>query len=52
MLQGTICDPMLLANIVNNKMGLAVPLYRQEQLFKLGDDIGISRQTMSFWSAG
>ena len=49
MLQGTICDPMLLANIVNNKMGLAVPLYRQEQLFKLGDDIGISRQTMSSW---
>ena len=49
MLQGTICDPMLLANIINNKMGLAVPLYRQEQLFKLGDDIGISRQTMSAW---
>ena len=49
MLQGTICDPMLLANIINNKMGLGLPLYRQEQIFKLGNDLKISRQVMSAW---
>ena len=49
MLQGTICDPMLLAHIINNKMGLGLPLYRQEQMFNLGDELKISRQVMSAW---
>lgn len=43
-----IASPSLVAYILSNKYGLALPLYRQEQEFKrLGIDI--SRQTMANW---
>ena len=43
-----IASPSLLAQILNNKYVLALPLYRQEQEFKrLG--IHLSRQTMANW---
>jgi len=43
-----VASPSLLAYILSNKYGLALPLYRQEQEFKrLGLDI--SRQTMANW---
>ena len=43
-----IVSPSLLAQILNNKYVLALPLYRQEQEFKrLG--INISRQNMANW---
>ena len=46
MLDGTVCDPTLLAQIVENKFSYAQPLYRQAEMFK---DIGLSRFTMSAW---
>lgn len=46
MLDGTICDPSLLANIIYNKYALGLPLYRQQGLFA---DAGLSRFTMSSW---
>lgn len=46
MLDGTICDPSLLANIITNKYQMGLPLYRQQMLF---DDVGLSRHTMSSW---
>jgi transposase len=43
-----VASPSLLAQILNNKYVLALPLYRQEQEFKrLG--IALSRQTMANW---
>lgn len=43
-----IASPSLLAQILNSKYTLALPLYRQEQEFKrIG--INLSRQTMSNW---
>jgi transposase len=49
MLPGSgVCSASLLAQILNNKYVLALPLYRQEQeLNRLG--INISRQTMANW---
>jgi transposase len=44
----SIATPSLLAYIIGNKYVLAVPLYRQEQLFEpLGIDI--NRTTMANW---
>lgn len=45
-LDGTVCDPTLFAQIVENKYGYALPLYRQALDFK---DIGLSRFTMCSW---
>lgn len=43
-----VASPSLLAQILNNKYTLALPLYRQEQeLKRIG--VNISRQTMSNW---
>ena len=46
MLDGTVCDPTLLSQIVENKFSFAQPLYRQEKIFS---DVGLSRFTMSSW---
>jgi len=43
-----VASPSLLAQILNNKYTLALPLYRQEQEFKR-NGINLSRQTMSNW---
>jgi transposase len=43
-----VASPSLLAQILNNKYTLALPLYRQEQEFKR-NGISLSRQTMSNW---
>ena len=43
-----VASPSLLAQILNNKYTLALPLYRQEQEFKR-NSISLSRQTMSNW---
>lgn len=48
MLKGSICDPYLLATIINGKMGNALPLYRMEKEFKR-DGINISRHLISSW---
>jgi transposase len=48
MLEGCVCDPLLLANIISNKMALGLPLYRQEQMFLPGGG-GLTRSTMSAW---
>jgi len=43
-----VASPSLLAQILNNKYTLALPLYRQEQeLKRIG--VNLSRQTMSNW---
>ena len=44
MLDGTVCDPTLLASIVEDKFSFAQPLYRQAKKF---EDVGLSRFTMS-----
>ena len=46
MLDGTVCDPTLLAAIVEDKFSFAQPLYRQAKKF---EDVGLSRFTMSSW---
>lgn len=46
MLDGMVCDPTLLSQVVENKFSLAQPLYRQEKQFS---DVGLSRFTMSSW---
>lgn len=46
MLDGTVCDPTLLASIVEDKFSFAQPLYRQAKRF---EDVGLSRFTMSSW---
>ena len=46
MLDGTVCDPTLLASIVEDKFSFAQPLYRQAKRF---GDVGLSRFTMSSW---
>lgn len=46
MLDGTVCDPTLLSQIIENKFSYAQPLYRQALSFK---EIGLSRFTMSSW---
>lgn len=43
-----VASPSLLAQILNNKYTLALPLYRQEQEFHR-NGISLSRQTMSNW---
>lgn len=43
-----LVTPSLLAHILNNKYGLALPLYRQEQEFRRSG-VPISRQTMANW---
>ncbi len=45
-LDGTVCDPTLLAQIIENKFGYAQPLYRQALSFR---DIGLGRATMCSW---
>lgn len=45
-LDGTICDPTLLAQIIENKFSYAQPLYRQALAFQ---DIGLTRSTISSW---
>jgi transposase len=49
LLNGTICDPSLLAQIVTDKMHYGLPLYRQEKKLQLGDGQFISRQAQSSW---
>lgn len=46
MLDGTICDPTLLASIITNKFKQGLPLYRQQAIYS---DIALSRKTMSAW---
>ncbi len=46
MLDGTVCDPTLFSQIVENKFSYAMTLYRQAHSFQ---DIGLSRFTMSSW---
>jgi len=46
MLQGTIAHPLLLADVIYNKMALGLPLARQESLYRFGSS-GLSRQWMS-----
>lgn len=46
MLDGTVCDPTLLASIVEDKFSFAQPLYRQAKKY---EDVGLSRFTMSSW---
>lgn len=46
MLDGTVCDPTLLSQIIENKFSYALPLYRQAQMFS---DINLSRFTMDAW---
>jgi len=49
LLEQTICDPSLLATIIDEKMRFGLPLYRLEQRFKLDNGCFISRQTASSW---
>lgn len=48
LLDGTICDPLFLADVINSKFNFGVPLYRYERLLR---DAGypISRQTLASW---
>jgi len=48
-LEKTICDPSLLATIIDEKMRFGLPLYRLEQRFKLDNGCCISRKTASAW---
>lgn len=45
-LDGTVCDPTLLAQIIENKFSYAQPLYRQALAYK---DINLGRATMNAW---
>lgn len=45
-LENTVADPLLLADILNGKFNMGVPLYRQERLFS-EQGLGITRQLMS-----
>ncbi len=45
-LENSVADPLLLADILNSKFNMGVPLYRQERLFA-EQGLGISRQLMS-----
>ena len=45
-LENTVADPLLLADILNSKFNMGVPLYRQERLFS-EQGLGITRQLMS-----
>jgi len=49
LLNGTICDPSLLAQIVTDKMHYGLPLYRQEKKLRLDGEQFISRQAQSSW---
>ncbi|MDY4798226.1 MAG: IS66 family transposase [Bullifex sp.] len=44
--ENTVADPLLLADILNSKFNMGVPLYRQERLFS-EQGLGITRQLMS-----
>lgn len=44
----TVCDPLLLADIVTSKMANGLPLYRQAEIFRR-DGMDISYQTISSW---
>ncbi len=46
MLDGTVCDPTLFSQIVENKFSYATTLYRQALSFQ---DMGLSRFTISSW---
>ena len=46
-----LAAPALLANIIIGKYCDALPLYRQEQIFKTRYNIDIPRQTMARWMA-
>ena len=45
-LEDTVVDPLMLADILNGKFNMGVPLYRQERLFR-EQGLGISRHLMS-----
>ena len=46
-----LAAPALLANIITGKYCDALPLYRQEQIFKTRHNILLPRQTMARWMA-
>ncbi len=46
-----LASPALLANIITGKYCDALPLYRQEQIFKTRHNILLPRQTMARWLA-
>lgn len=46
-----LASPALLANIITGKYCDALPLYRQEQIFKTRHNILLPRQTMARWMA-
>ena len=48
-LPGTICDPSLLALIIESRMKFGLPLYRLEDAIKLPDGQKLSRQLLSSW---
>lgn len=48
MLKGTVCDPYMLASIIDSKMGNGLPLYRIAENFRR-DGINISRHLISSW---
>ena len=48
-LNGTICDPSLLAYLIVAKMGFGLPLYRLEHFYRLPDGQSLSRQLISSW---
>ena len=50
LLEGTICEPSLLARIITDKMQFGLPLYRLEQKLVFPNKQKISRQLMSAWS--
>jgi len=43
--------PAFLANLITGKYCYALPLYRQERIFKTRHNIDIPRQTMARWMA-
>ncbi|MSU07324.1 IS66 family transposase [Spirochaetales bacterium NM-380-WT-3C1] len=45
-LENTVVDPLMLADILNSKFNMGVPLYRQERLFK-EQGVKITRHLMS-----
>lgn len=48
MLKGTVCDPYMLASIIDSKMGNGLPLYRIAENFKR-DGLNITRHLLSSW---
>lgn len=46
--EGSIVTPPLLSSIMTAKYLNAMPLYRQEQMYK-ANDVNISRRTMAYW---